>query len=52
MWAQEAAAIDPDDSSSRHDLPVEFRSPDSKIPIGKMVGWLFIREEEGLRMKA
>jgi hypothetical protein len=48
----EAGAIDPDDSSSRHDLAEEFRSPDNEIPIGKMVGWLFIREEQGLRMKA
>ncbi len=48
----EAGAIDTDDSSSRHDLPEEFRSPDNEIPIGKMVGWLFIREEHGLRMKA
>ncbi|MBD3866891.1 MAG: short-chain dehydrogenase [Acidobacteria bacterium] len=48
----EAGAMDPDDSSSRHDLPEEFRSPDNEIPIGKMVGWLFIREEQGQRMKA
>jgi hypothetical protein len=49
---REAGEIDRDDSSSRYDLPVEFRSPDNEIPIGKMVGWLFIKEEQGLRMKA
>ncbi len=48
----EAGSIDSDDTSSRFDLPAEFRSPDTEIPIGKMVGWLFIREEKGLRMKA
>ncbi len=48
----EAATMDPDDTSSRYDLPADFRNPESPLPIGKVVGWLFIQEEHGLRMKA
>jgi len=48
----EAAAMDPTDTSSRYDLSSDFRNPEIPLPIGKVVGWLFIREERGLRMKA
>lgn len=49
---QEAEAIPEDDTSSMHVRNLRYWSNFEKIDIGKVVGWIFIVEEEGKRMKA
>lgn len=48
----EAEDIPKDDTSSMHVRNKEYWNCYEKIDIGKIVSWLFIHEEKGLRMKA
>ncbi len=48
----EAEAIPRSDSSSMHVRTRSYWNDFDSIEIGKVVGWLFIREEKGIRMKA
>jgi hypothetical protein len=43
--------LPPDDTSSRFVMNRDFWVKDPEINIGKVVGWLFITEEKGLRIK-
>lgn len=49
---QEAEAISPDDTSSMHVRTKKYWNNFETIDIGKVVGWIFIKEEKGERMKA
>lgn len=48
----EVAAIPEDDTSSQFDRNRTFWLEDDELNIGKVVGWIFTKEEQGLRMKA
>lgn len=48
----ETEKIPKDDTSSRYDRDRDFWNNYKEIDIGKVVGWLFINEEYGERMKA
>jgi hypothetical protein len=48
----EAESIKPDDTSSMHVRTKKYWNNFEKIDIGKVVGWIFIKEEKGERMKA
>jgi len=48
----EANAISPDDTSSMHVRTKRYWNNFKEINIGKVVGWIFIHEEQGRRMKA
>ena len=49
---KEAEAISDDDTSSMHVRNKRYWNNFEKIDIGKVVSWIFIHEEHGLRMKA
>ncbi|MDP3582696.1 MAG: short-chain dehydrogenase, partial [Ignavibacteria bacterium] len=49
---KEAENIAPTDTSSMHVRTKKYWSNFEKIDIGKVVGWIFIKEEKGERMKA
>ncbi len=49
---EEIEGIDREDTSSRHDRDLDYWNVAGEINIGKVLGWLFIAEERGLRMKA
>ncbi len=49
---EDKAALPPDAWSSRDDRPASYWDEGPEINIGRTVGWLFISEEQGLRMKA
>ncbi len=49
---KEAESINPDDTSSMHVRTKKYWNNFEKIDIGKVVGWIFIKEEKGERMKA
>jgi hypothetical protein len=48
----EAELIPDEDTSSLHVRNKEYWNNYGKIDIGKVVSWIFIHEEHGLRMKA
>jgi hypothetical protein len=48
----EIARTDPADTSSHYDRSAAFWTSEPSIQVGKTVGWLFIAEEHGRRMKA
>lgn len=48
----EAESIKIDDTSSMHVRTKKYWNNFEKIDIGKVVGWIFIKEEKGERMKA
>ena len=48
----EAESIREDDTSSMHVRNKEYWNNFEKIDVGKVVSWIFIHEEKGLRMKA
>ncbi|MGE5363646.1 MAG: short-chain dehydrogenase [Bacteroidota bacterium] len=52
MIIDEAESIPKDDTSSMHVRNRQYWNCYEKIDIGKIVSWLFIHEEKGLRMKA
>ncbi|HDZ12220.1 MAG TPA: short-chain dehydrogenase [Bacteroidetes bacterium] len=47
----EIEAVPPDDTSSQYDQDRQYWLEDEEIDIGKIVGWIFTKEEKGLRMK-
>ncbi len=49
---EETESIPPEDTSSMHVRTKKFWNNFEKIDIGKVVGWIFIKEERGERMKA
>jgi len=49
---KEAEAINPNDTSSMHVRTKKYWNNFQKVDIGKVVGWIFIKEEKGERMKA
>lgn len=49
---EEAEAIHPNDTSSMHVRTKKYWNNFETIEIGKVVGWIFIKEEKGERMKA
>jgi hypothetical protein len=49
---KEIDAIPPNDTSSRFHRDREYWTEDSEIHIGKVVSWIFITEEQGLRIKS
>jgi hypothetical protein len=49
---KEAESINPNDTSSMHVRTKKYWNNFEKIDIGKVVGWIFIKEEKGERMKA
>ncbi len=49
---KEAESINPGDTSSMHVRTKKYWNNFEKIDIGKVVGWIFIKEEKGERMKA
>jgi hypothetical protein len=48
----EAESIAPEDTSSMHVRNKKYWNNFETIDIGKVVGWIFIKEEKGERMKA
>ncbi|APF19279.1 hypothetical protein [Caldithrix abyssi] len=48
---EEIEAIPIDDTSSQYDRDREYWSETDEIEPGKIVGWLFLQEEQGVRMK-
>ncbi len=48
---EEIESIPPHDTSSRFDRDRNYWLEDNELNIGKVVGWLFSIEEQGLRMK-
>lgn len=48
----EAESINPNDTSSMHVRTKKYWNNFETIDIGKVVGWIFIKEEKGERMKA
>ena len=48
----EAIIISDDDTSSLHVRNKRYWNNFEKVDIGKVVSWIFIHEEHGLRMKA
>jgi len=49
---EEIESIPQDDTSSQYDRDRTYWLGDNELNIGKVVGWLFSKEEHGLRMKA
>jgi len=49
---KEIDAIPPDDTSSRYHRDRTYWLEDEEIHIGKVVSWIFITEEQGLRIKS
>ncbi|MCX7874987.1 MAG: short-chain dehydrogenase [Melioribacteraceae bacterium] len=49
---KEAESIHPNDTSSMHVRTKKYWNNFETIDIGKVVGWIFIKEEKGERMKA
>ncbi|KPL06708.1 short-chain dehydrogenase, partial [bacterium SM23_57] len=49
---EEIDAIPADDTSSRYHRDREYWVEDPEIHIGKVVSWIFITEEQGLRIKS
>lgn len=49
---QEIESIPADDTSSQYDRDRSYWLEDDELNIGKVVGWIFTKEEQGLRMKA
>ena len=49
---EEVESIPREDTSSRFEWDRSYWLEDKKIDIGKLVGWIFAYEEQGLRMKA
>ena len=47
----EIKSVPPGDTSSQYDRNFEYWRPGDGIQVGKVVGWIFLFEEEGLRMK-
>ena len=48
---EEIESIPEDDTSSQYDRDREYWSETDEVEPGKIVGWLFLQEEQGLRMK-
>ena len=48
---EEIDSIPENDTSSQYDRPREYWTASKTIEPGKIVGWLFLAEEQGLRMK-
>ena len=48
---EEVESIPPDDTSSQYDRDREYWMETREIEPGKIVGWLFLAEEQGSRMK-
>jgi len=48
---EEIDSIPENDTSSQYDRPREYWTESNTIEPGKIVGWLFLAEEQGLRMK-
>ena len=48
---KEVDAIPQDDTSSKYDRDREYWYETNELQPGKIVGWLFLQEEQGLRMK-
>ena len=48
---EEIDSIPENDTSSQYDRPREYWTESKTIEPGKIVGWLFLAEEQGLRMK-
>ena len=48
----EVAAINPSDSSSQYQWSREYWMNSEEIEIGKVVAWIFVNEDKGLRMKS
>ncbi|MHB2152813.1 short-chain dehydrogenase [Calditrichota bacterium GD2] len=48
---EEIESIPIDDTSSQYDRDREYWSETDEIEPGKIVGWLFLQEEQGVRMK-
>ncbi len=48
---KEIDAIPEDDTSSKYDRDREYWSETNELEPGKIVGWLFLQEEQGRRMK-
>ncbi len=48
---EEVDAIPEDDTSSKYDRDREYWYETNELQPGKIVGWLFLQEEQGLRMK-
>ncbi len=48
---QEVESIPKDDTSSKYDRDREYWYETNELQPGKIVGWLFLQEEQGLRMK-
>ena len=49
---EEANSIDPEDTSSMHVRNKKYWNNFEEINLGKVVSWIFIHEEKGMRMKA
>ena len=47
----EVSAVPFGDTSSQYDRNYEYWRPGESIQVGKVVGWIFLFEEEGIRMK-
>lgn len=48
---EEVESIPADDTSSQFERDRNYWLGDKEINIGKVVGWIFSNEEQGLRMK-
>ncbi|NOX87563.1 MAG: short-chain dehydrogenase [Calditrichaeota bacterium] len=48
---KEIESVPEDDTSSQYDRDREYWNESNEIEPGKIVGWLFLQEEQGLRMK-
>ena len=48
---EEVKAVPNGDTSSQYDRNYEYWRPGDNIQVGKVVGWIFLFEEEGIRMK-
>jgi len=48
---EEVESIPEDDTSSKYDRDREYWYETNELQPGKIVGWLFLQEEQGLRMK-
>ncbi len=48
---EEIESIPPDDTSSKYDRDREYWYETNELQPGKIIGWLFLQEEQGSRMK-
>jgi hypothetical protein len=48
---KEIKSVPNGDTSSQYDRNYEYWRPGDRIQVGKVVGWIFLFEEEGIRMK-